>query len=61
MVSHWDQESGRPQHMAVNACLAPLASMDGCALTTIEGIGSLRAGLHPLQKRIAELHGSQVR
>ena len=59
MVSVWDASAHKPRHMAVNACLAPLASMDGCAVTTVEGIGSIRAGVHPLQRRIAELHGSQ--
>ena len=59
MVSSWDASLQRPRHLAVNACLAPLASMHGCAVTTVEGIGSLRTGVHPLQRRIAELHGSQ--
>jgi len=59
MVSSWDSSLGKPRHLSVNACLAPLASMDGCAITTVEGIGSIRTGVHPLQRRIAELHGSQ--
>ena len=36
-----------------------MGSVDSCAVTTVEGIGSIRRGLHPVQKRIAELHGSQ--
>ena len=36
-------------HMAVNACLVPLCSMDGLAVTTTEGIGSIQDGLHPCQ------------
>ena len=59
MVSSYDQWSKTIQHNAVNACLAPLMSMDSMAVTTIEGIGSVKRGLHPIQKRIAELHGSQ--
>jgi xanthine dehydrogenase/oxidase len=43
----------------VNACLAPLYSVEGCAVTTVEGIGSVRAGLHPVQQRLARSHGSQ--
>lgn len=46
-------------HLAVNACLAPVASMHGLAVTTVEGIGSTKTQLHPVQKRIAEAHGSQ--
>lgn len=59
MVSSWDTAQQRPRHVSVNACLAPLAAMDHCAVTTVEGIGSIRAGVHPLQRRVAELHGSQ--
>jgi len=59
MVSYWDRDEGKVIHNSVNACLAPLASVDSCAVTTIEGIGSLRTGLHPIQKRVAEAHGSQ--
>jgi xanthine dehydrogenase/oxidase len=44
---------------AVNACLAPAASIDGCHVITVEGLGNTRKGLHPVQARIAEFHGSQ--
>jgi xanthine dehydrogenase/oxidase len=43
----------------LNSCLKPLASMDGLALTTVEGIGSERKGLHPVQERIACNHSMQ--
>ena len=33
--------------------------MDGMAITTIEGLGSNRSTLHPVQERIATSHGSQ--
>lgn len=33
--------------------------MHGLAVTTIEGIGSTRTKLHPVQERIAKAHGSQ--
>jgi len=33
--------------------------MHGLAVTTVEGIGSTKTKLHPVQKRIAEAHGSQ--
>ena len=42
----------------VNACLAPLCSVDGCHVMTVEGIGT-SAEPHPVQQRIAEMHGSQ--
>lgn len=46
-------------HLAVNACLAPVCSMHGLAVTTVEGIGSTKTKLHPVQERIAKAHGSQ--
>ncbi|ORY59677.1 molybdopterin binding aldehyde oxidase/xanthine dehydrogenase [Pseudomassariella vexata] len=51
-------EHGRLRHMAVNACLFPLVGVDGKALITIEGLGTTERP-HPLQERIAKLHGSQ--
>lgn len=45
--------------MSVNACLAPLASVHGLSVTTVEGIGSVREKLHPVQERIANAHGTQ--
>ena len=37
------------RHCAVTACLVPLCSVYGLAITTIEGIGSTKTKLHPLQ------------
>ena len=39
----------RHSHRAVNACLSPLCSIDGMMLTTIEGLGNVRDGMHPVQ------------
>ena len=47
------------KHRSVNACLAPLCSVDSCNVTTVEGIGSTKRGLHPAQERLARFHGSQ--
>lgn len=47
------------EHRSVNACLAPLCSMDGCHIVTIEGIGSTKTTLHPIQQRVADFFGSQ--
>lgn len=33
--------------------------MHGMAVTTVEGIGSTRKKLHPVQERLAKAHGSQ--
>ncbi len=47
------------KHISANACLTPLCACDGYAVTTIEGIGGMKQGLHPVQQRLADLHGSQ--
>ena len=38
-----------------NACIRPLASVDGCGVLTVEGLG----GEHPVQRAMVEGHGSQ--
>jgi xanthine dehydrogenase small subunit len=38
-----------------NACIRPLASVDGCGVLTVEGLG----GSHPVQRALVERHGSQ--
>lgn len=43
----------------MNACLTPVCAIHGMAVTTVEGIGSTRTKLHPVQERIAKAHGSQ--
>ncbi|RUS88161.1 hypothetical protein EGW08_004058, partial [Elysia chlorotica] len=58
---HTDQSMAltlRATHYSVNACLAPICSVHGLAVTTVEGIGSL-SNIHPVQERIAKFHGSQ--
>ncbi|KAL5482077.1 hypothetical protein EMCRGX_G022358 [Ephydatia muelleri] len=59
MVSRYDHLRCEIEHLSVNACLAPLCSVDGMAVTTVEGIGSTKGSLHPCQERIAKAHGSQ--
>ncbi|CAG7824794.1 unnamed protein product [Allacma fusca] len=59
MVSRYDRKSKNVIHIAVNACLTPVCAMHGAAVTTVEGIGSVEKGLHPVQERIARSHGSQ--
>eukprot|EP00095_Tigriopus_kingsejongensis_P005797 maker-scaffold88_size394946-snap-gene-2.26 protein:Tk05797 transcript:maker-scaffold88_size394946-snap-gene-2.26-mRNA-1 annotation:"hypothetical protein DAPPUDRAFT_313254" len=45
--------------MGVNACLTPLMSCHGWKITTVEGLGSTKVGLHPVQERLASFHGTQ--
>ncbi|KAI0229746.1 Xanthine dehydrogenase/oxidase [Lamellibrachia satsuma] len=59
MVSKYDRVKQHIHHLAVNACLAPLCSMHGLAVTTTEAIGDTKTRLHPVQERLAKSHGSQ--
>lgn len=59
MISRLDRQTNQIKHLAVNACLTPVCAMHGCAVTTVEGIGSTRTKLHPVQERLAKAHGSQ--
>jgi xanthine dehydrogenase/oxidase len=38
LLSRYDSAAGQVVHRSINACLRPLASLDGMAITTVEGI-----------------------
>ncbi|XP_064600822.1 xanthine dehydrogenase/oxidase-like [Liolophura sinensis] len=59
MLSRYDKASNNIKHMTVMACMYPMGEVHGMAVTTVEGIGSLGQGMHPVQERIAKAHGSQ--
>ncbi|XP_021109354.1 xanthine dehydrogenase/oxidase isoform X3 [Heterocephalus glaber] len=59
MISKYDNLQNKVIHYSVNACLAPICSLHHVAVTTVEGIGSTKTRLHPVQERIAKSHGSQ--
>ena len=56
-ISRLDPVTGKTIHKSVNSCLRPLASMDGWAVTTTEGLGGPVKGFHPIQERIAGFNG----
>ncbi|KAL2116516.1 hypothetical protein VTJ04DRAFT_8684 [Mycothermus thermophilus] len=58
VVSQYNPTTKRIYHASVNACLAPLVSVDGKHVITVEGIGTSQRP-HPAQERIAKSHGSQ--
>ena len=58
VVSQINPTTKKVYHASVNACLAPLVSVDGKHVITVEGIGNVK-NPHPAQERIAMGSGSQ--
>lgn len=57
-MSQFNPTTKEIYHASVNACLAPLVSLDGKHVVTVEGIGNTKQP-HPAQERIAKSNGSQ--
>ena len=48
--------AGEVRTVSINSCLATVGSLDGMAVTTVEGIGNSETGLHGVQGAHAALH-----
>ncbi|XP_075385065.1 aldehyde oxidase 3-like [Tenrec ecaudatus] len=59
MISRYDAIAKKIRHFSVTACLVPICSLYGAAITTVEGVGSTKTKIHPVQERIAKGHGTQ--
>uniref|UniRef100_A0A493TCT6 Aldehyde oxidase 1 n=1 Tax=Anas platyrhynchos platyrhynchos TaxID=8840 RepID=A0A493TCT6_ANAPP len=59
MISTYEPASKKIRHYSANACLLPICSLYGVAVTTVEGVGSTKSRVHPVQERLAKCHGSQ--
>ncbi|KAJ5595291.1 uncharacterized protein N7459_001499 [Penicillium hispanicum] len=58
VISHINPTTKKIYHASVNACIAPLVSIDGKHVITVEGIGNVDSP-HAVQQRIAVGNGSQ--
>lgn len=59
MVSRYLTGTKTILHYSATACLLPICQLHGVAVTTVEGIGSTKTRIHPVQERIAKANGSQ--
>ncbi|XP_048808931.1 aldehyde oxidase isoform X2 [Lagopus muta] len=59
MISTYEPAAKKIRHYSANACLLPICSLHGMAVTTVEGVGNTRTRIHPVQERLAKCHGSQ--
>ncbi|XP_064518045.1 aldehyde oxidase 2-like isoform X1 [Pseudopipra pipra] len=59
MISTYDPVAKLIHHRPANSCLLPLCSLHGAAVITVEGVGSIKTRIHPIQERLAKCNGSQ--
>jgi len=60
VLSYHDPNNyGKFIHKAVATCLVPLCGIDGMAVTTTEGLGNSRDGLHAIQEAMVRNHATQ--
>ncbi|RUS86925.1 hypothetical protein EGW08_005330, partial [Elysia chlorotica] len=58
-VTHARPDSDTLETYSVQSCITPLYAVDGWQINTIEGLGSQKRGLHPIQERVAKFNGTQ--
>ncbi|CAN4120096.1 unnamed protein product [Withania somnifera] len=59
LVSKYDPKLEKVEDFSVSSCLTLLCSLNGCSITTSEGLGNTRDGFHSIHKRFAGFHASQ--
>ncbi|KAH0790409.1 xanthine dehydrogenase isoform X2 [Histomonas meleagridis] len=59
VVSKYDPITKKIKHRPVNSCLMPLGQAHGTSITTVEALGSVKKGLHPIQKQFVDHHATQ--
>ncbi|PHU03514.1 Indole-3-acetaldehyde oxidase [Capsicum chinense] len=59
LVSKYDPNLKKVEDFSVSSCLTLLCSLNGCSVTTSEGLGNTRDGFHSIHERFAGFHASQ--
>ncbi|XWS73778.1 hypothetical protein CRYUN_Cryun02cG0158400 [Craigia yunnanensis] len=59
LLSKYDPVYDQVEDFTVNSCLTLLCSVNGCSITTAEGVGNSKDGFHPIQERFSGFHASQ--
>ncbi|KAM3366254.1 hypothetical protein ACQJBY_015615 [Aegilops geniculata] len=59
LLSTYDAAADQVSHAAVSSCLTLVHGLHHCAVTTTEGLGNSRDGLHAVHARFAGFHASQ--
>ncbi|KAL1552861.1 aryl-alcohol oxidase 3 [Salvia divinorum] len=58
-VSKYDSTLKKVETFTVSSCLTLVCSINGCSITTSEGLGNAKNGFHPIHQRFAGFHASQ--
>lgn len=59
LLSKYNPVLKQTESFTVSSCLTLLCSINGCSVTTSEGLGNSKDGFHPIHQRIAGFHASQ--
>lgn len=59
LISKYDSKLNKVEDFSVSSCLTLLCSLNGCSITTSEGLGNTRDGFHSIHERFAGFYASQ--
>ncbi|VYS67492.1 unnamed protein product [Arabidopsis thaliana] len=59
LLSKYDPLLEKVDEFTISSCLTLLCSIDGCSITTSDGLGNSRVGFHAVHERIAGFHATQ--
>nr|WRO64413.1 abscisic aldehyde oxidase 3 [Paeonia suffruticosa] len=59
LLSKYDPLLDQVEDFTVASCLTLLCSINGCSITTTEGLGNSKDGFHPIHQRFCGFHASQ--
>ncbi|KAK8550754.1 hypothetical protein V6N12_039444 [Hibiscus sabdariffa] len=59
LLSKYDPVLDQVKDSTVSSCLTLVCSLNGCSITTAEGVGNSKDGFHPIQERLVGFHASQ--
>ncbi|KAI3687836.1 hypothetical protein L1987_81539 [Smallanthus sonchifolius] len=59
LLSKFDTKLKQVEDYTVSSCLTLLCSVNGCSITTTEGLGNVKDGFHSIHQRFAGFHASQ--
>ncbi|XP_059429456.1 indole-3-acetaldehyde oxidase-like isoform X1 [Corylus avellana] len=59
LLSKYDPVLDQVEDFTASSCLTLLCSVNGCSITTSEGLGNSKDGFHPIHQRFTGFHASQ--